>query len=104
MALCLGGALQSFWYIRGYYSEGRDFLERALSRSDEVAAPIRAKALYAASQLHNALGSLDRAVELCEQSLALYRELGATMGIRSCLHLLADKPSGRRKLAVARAL
>jgi len=104
MALLLGGALQSFWYIRGYYGEGRDFLERALSRSDEVAAPIRTKALYAASQLHNALGSLDRAEELCEQSLALYRELGDTMGIASCLHLLADIASGRGNLAVARAL
>jgi ATP/maltotriose-dependent transcriptional regulator MalT len=104
MALRLGGVLQSFWYIRGYFSEGRDFLERALSRSDEVAAEVRAKALYAASQLHNALGSLDRAEELCEQSLALYRELGDTMGIASCLHLLADIASGRGNLAVARAL
>jgi len=104
MALRLGGALQLFWYIRGYYSEGRDFLERALSRSDEVAAPVRTKALYAASQLHDALGSLDRAEELCEQSLALYRELGDTMGIANCLHLLADIASGRGNLAVARAL
>src|SRR5260221_5159003 len=104
MALCLGGALQSFWYIRGYYSEGRDFLERALSRSDEVAAPVRAKALYAASQLNDALGSLDRAEELCEQSLALYRELGDTSGIASCLHLLADIAWGRGNLAVSRAL
>jgi predicted ATPase/class 3 adenylate cyclase/DNA-binding CsgD family transcriptional regulator len=104
MALRLGGALQLFWYIRGYYSEGRDFLERALSRSDEVAAPVRAKALYAASQLHYALGSHDRAEELCEQSLALYRELGDTMGIANCLHLLADIAWGRGDLASSRAL
>jgi predicted ATPase/class 3 adenylate cyclase/DNA-binding CsgD family transcriptional regulator len=104
MALRLGGALLSFWYTRGYFSEGRDFLERALSRSDEVAAPVQAKALYAASSLHDPLSSLDRAEELGEQSLALYRELGDTMGIASCLHLLADIAWGRGNLTRARAL
>jgi ATP/maltotriose-dependent transcriptional regulator MalT len=104
MALRLGGALYLFWYVRAYFSEGRDFLERALSRSDDVAAPIRAKALYAASQLHDALGSLDRAEEFYEQSLALYRELGDTRGIANCLHLLADIAWGRGNLAVACAL
>jgi predicted ATPase/class 3 adenylate cyclase/DNA-binding CsgD family transcriptional regulator len=103
MALRLGGALYSFWYVRAYFSEGRDFLERALPRSDEVASPVRAKALYAASQLNDALGSLDRAEELYEQSLALYRELADTMGIASCLHLLADIAWGRGNLTVARS-
>jgi tetratricopeptide (TPR) repeat protein len=104
MALRLGGALYAFWYVRAYFSEGRDFLERALSRSDEVAAPVRAKALYAASQLNDALGYLDRAEELNEQSLALYKELGDTMGIASCLHLLADIAWGRGNFAAAHAL
>jgi predicted ATPase/class 3 adenylate cyclase/DNA-binding CsgD family transcriptional regulator len=104
MALRLGGALYTFWFVRAYFSEGRDFLERVLLQSDEVAAPVRAKALYAASQLHDALGFLDRAEELCEQSLALYRELGDTSGIANCLHLLADIAWGRGNLAVSRAL
>ena len=104
MALRLGGALYSFWFVRAYFSEGRDFLERALLRSDEVAEPVRAKALYAASQLHDALGSLDRAEAFCEQSLALYRELGDTLGIANCLHLLADIAWGRGGLASSRAL
>jgi predicted ATPase/class 3 adenylate cyclase/DNA-binding CsgD family transcriptional regulator len=104
MALRLGGAFFSFWYGRGYFSEGRDFLERALSRSDEVAAPVRAKALYAASQLQKVLGSLDRAEACCEQSLALYRELGDAIGHASCLHLLADIAWERGNLAAARSL
>jgi ATP/maltotriose-dependent transcriptional regulator MalT len=104
MALRLGGALLSFWYVRAHFSEGRDFLARALARSDKVAAPVRAKALYAVSQLHDALGSLDRAEECCEQSLALYRELADTRGIASCLHLLLDIAWNRGNLAVARAL
>jgi predicted ATPase/class 3 adenylate cyclase/DNA-binding CsgD family transcriptional regulator len=77
-ALRLGGALYSFWHVRAYFSEGRDFLERALSQSDGVAAPVQAKALY--------------------------RELGDTVGIANCLHLLADISWGRGNLTVARAL
>jgi predicted ATPase/class 3 adenylate cyclase/DNA-binding CsgD family transcriptional regulator len=101
IALRLGGALQAFWYIRGHFSEGRDFLARALPHSDEVAAPVRAKALYAAARLD---GDLDRAEECCQQSLALYRELGDAVGIASSLHLLADIAEGRGNLAMARAL
>ncbi len=104
MALRLGTALWWFWFVRAYFSEGRDFLERALSRSAEVTAPVRAKALYAASQLHDVLDSLDRAEVLCEQSLTLYRELGDTRGIANCLHLLADIVWGRGNLAASRAL
>ncbi|HEX6483159.1 MAG TPA: tetratricopeptide repeat protein, partial [Ktedonobacteraceae bacterium] len=104
IALRLGGALYSFWFVRAYFSEGRDFLERALLRSDEVATPVRAKALYTVSQLYDALGSLDRAEALCEESLALYRELADTMGIANCLHLLADIAWGRGNLALSRAL
>src|SRR3989440_10642682 len=34
IALRLGGTLRQFWYMRSYYSEGRDFLERALFLRD----------------------------------------------------------------------
>jgi predicted ATPase/class 3 adenylate cyclase/DNA-binding CsgD family transcriptional regulator len=101
IALRLGGALQPFWRIRGHFSEGQDFLARALPHSNEVAAPVRAKALYAAARLD---ADLDRAEECCQQSLALYRELGDAVGIASCLHLLADKAEERGNLAVSRAL
>jgi DNA-binding CsgD family transcriptional regulator len=101
MALRLGGALQLFWHIRGHFSEGRDFLARAFPHSDEVAAPVRAKALYAASRLDD---DLDQAEEFCQQSLALYRELGDTVGIASSLHLGAHKAQGRGNLTVSRAL
>jgi len=102
-ALRLGGALYPFWFVRAHFSEGRDFLERALARSGDAATPVRAKALDAAAQLHDALGSLDRAQALCEESLALYRELGDKRGIASCLHVLADIAWGRGNLAVARS-
>jgi predicted ATPase/class 3 adenylate cyclase len=103
IALRLGGALRQFWYMRCYFSEGRDFLERALLRSDGVAASVRAKALFAATRLNVSLDYLDRAEVLCEESLALYRELGDTAGIASSLHLLAAIAWGRGNLAMARS-
>src|SRR5947208_9482266 len=90
IALRLGGALRQFWYMRSYFSEGRDFLERALTLRDGVAASVRAKALFAATRLNVSLGYLDRAEARCEESLALYRELGDTAGIASSFHLLAS--------------
>ena len=104
MALRLGGTLGSFWYVRAYFSEGRDFLERALLQSDAVAAPVRAKALQTASLLHDALGSLERAAAYGEESVALYRELADTVGIASGLRLLADIAWNRGSLAEAGAL
>src|SRR5438093_5065293 len=89
--------------MRSYYSEGRDFLERALSRSDVVAASVRAKALFAATRLNVSLDYLDRAEALCEESLALYRQLGDTAGIASSFHLLAAIAWGRGNLAMARS-
>ncbi len=40
MALRLGAALEQFWMIRGYYSEGRTFLERALAGREGVASAV----------------------------------------------------------------
>jgi len=102
IALRLGGALRQFWYMRSYFSEGWDFLERALTVHDGVAASVRAKALFAAARLNESLGYRDRAEALCEESLALYRELGDTAGIASSLHLLAVIAWGRGNLALSR--
>jgi predicted ATPase len=103
LALRLGGALRQFWYMRSYFSEGRDFLERALSRSKGVAASIRAKALFAATRLNVSLGYLDQAEALDEEGLALYRELDDMVGIAASLHLLAAIAWGRGNLAIARS-
>lgn len=104
MALRLGAALTPFWFVRAYLSEGRDFLKRVLARSEDVPAQVQAKALYAASQLYDALNVHDRAEELCEQSLALYRKLADAAGIANGLHLLADIVWGRGNLYLSRKL
>ena len=102
MALRLGISLRPFWNMRGYYSEGRVFLELALEGSEDVEDALRAGALYTAARLTETLGHVDRAEALCEESLTLYRKLGDTAGTAFSLHLRADIAWRRGNLALAR--
>jgi predicted ATPase/class 3 adenylate cyclase/DNA-binding XRE family transcriptional regulator len=76
LAMRLGGALYWFWNIHGHYREGRSFLERALAVREGVAAPVRIKVLYATTVLAITQDDLERAEELCRESLSLSQELG----------------------------
>jgi len=104
MALRLGSALWRFWRIRGHWSEGRTFLERALVGAEGVAMAVQAKALFTAARLALDQGDIDRGEVLCEQSLALYRELRDTTGIGLSLHRLAILAWMRNNPVVARSL
>jgi len=88
MALRLGAALRRFWEVRGHWSEGRDFLERALARSEGVAAPVQVKALKAAAHLTYVQGDTDRAESFSEECLTRCRELGDTAGMALSFRLL----------------
>lgn len=88
-ALRMGVALRNFWVVHGPYSEGRTFLEQALASSEGVAASVRANALFAAANLAFNQSDHDRAEELCQQSLQLFRELDDRPGIAYALYLLA---------------
>jgi predicted ATPase len=74
--LRLAGTLHVFWHMRGYWGEGRGWLERALARCGEAPVDYLPKALHGAAQLMRRLGDYDRAAPLCEKGLALSRELG----------------------------
>jgi ATP/maltotriose-dependent transcriptional regulator MalT len=102
--LRLGAALEQFWVIRGYHSEGRTFLERALAARDGVATPVQAKALSTAGRLALNQGDMDRGEVMCEQSLALCRELGDAAGIALSLQRLAVVAWVRNNPALAHAL
>jgi predicted ATPase/class 3 adenylate cyclase len=78
----LAGALQWFWYIRRYKSEGRAWLERVLQQSTSVAAPARAKALYGAGRFQSDRGQANTFIE---QALALWRELEDKPGMADAL-------------------
>jgi predicted ATPase/DNA-binding CsgD family transcriptional regulator len=104
MAMRLGGALRLFWWGRGHWSEGRIFLERALAASEGIEAPVRAKALFAAGNLAFIQSDYDRAEPLCQESLALYRELEDQPGIAFSLSLLGSVAWTQGNMVVARNL
>lgn len=88
--LRLVGALWQFWFLRGQWSEGRRWLEEALSvaSSADVNMALRARVLYAAARLIRYQYDFARARTLCEQSVALYRALGDKEGLLTALHQL----------------
>jgi predicted ATPase/DNA-binding CsgD family transcriptional regulator len=104
MALRLGEALRRFWEVRGHWSEGQSFLERALAGSKGVTVPVQVKALKAAAHLASALGDTDRAEALSEECLVRCRELGDTAGIALSLRLLGVIAWRRSNFVVASSL
>ncbi len=72
--LRIAGALYRFWYVRGYLTEGRQWLEQALVKGSAARPGPRARALHAAGYLAWGQADFPRARALFEQSLALYRE------------------------------
>jgi predicted ATPase/class 3 adenylate cyclase len=101
MALRLGAALWYFWEVRSHAREGWTELSRALERSEGVAVAVRAKALNAAGHLAYLLG-YDRGEELCQQSLALFRESGDVAGVGDALFTLGMTSWQKGELATAR--
>ena len=91
--LRLGGALSVFWEIRGHLSEGQRWLAGALAHRGEAPASVTAKALRGAGMLAREQGDYAAAAALGEEALALFRELGDTLGIARTVHLLGDTAS-----------
>ncbi len=80
LGLRLAGALRWYWYWRGYYGEGRGWLDKALSKSGPGAAA-RAKALHAVGWLAHDQGDMDRVEAAAEEGIALSRkaEVGGSL-------------------------
>jgi predicted ATPase len=81
LGLRLASALGHFWEVRSHMTEGRNWLEAMLAVGTAAPARPRAAALHAAGRLAFYQGDLGRAVELHEEALALWRELGDRHGI-----------------------
>jgi predicted ATPase/class 3 adenylate cyclase len=67
LALRMSAALGEFWYLRGYFGEGRRWLEEALAKSGRTPTAARARALQRVSWLAFQQGDLDRAEEASEE-------------------------------------
>jgi predicted ATPase/DNA-binding SARP family transcriptional activator len=74
LALEIAGALWRFWYLHGYFSEGRKWLERALAAAPDAPPVTRAKALAGAGALTAWLCEFDEAELKLAQAEALLRE------------------------------
>jgi predicted ATPase/class 3 adenylate cyclase len=85
MGLRLASALWPFWYLRGYVSEGREWLKQFLEKAAGAPSPLRAKALYGASMLARAQDDYLQATALLEESLELYRAAKDKRGVASAL-------------------
>ena len=87
--LRLAGALWAFWYLRGKLSEGRLWLEGALTGA-RGGTSARAKVFNAAGHLAYMQGDLIAARLFYEESLAIRRESGDKRGIVHSLHSLGQ--------------
>jgi predicted ATPase/class 3 adenylate cyclase len=74
--LRLASSLPLFWFIRGLYREGLQWLEPLLAASDGRPTAERAGALWGAGLLYTLMGSEERAEPLLEECLALARTRG----------------------------
>jgi predicted ATPase/DNA-binding SARP family transcriptional activator len=84
--LRIAGALWPFWFVRGYFSEGRTRLESVLAGGGtQERTPARAKALHGAGMLAWSQGDYMAARRLQEVSQALCQELGDKRGIANSL-------------------
>jgi tetratricopeptide (TPR) repeat protein len=72
----LAGALGRFWYVRGYLSEGRNWIERILSDDSQLPAGKRIYVLKWAGALAWAQGDLKHARVRMEENLVRSRESG----------------------------
>ena len=88
--LRLAAAPWMFWWVGGHLSEGRGWLERALTKSGAVPPHVRAKALFPASLLACGQGDYPRAAALAVASLALTRRTGDASGVAASLYLLGQ--------------
>jgi predicted ATPase/DNA-binding CsgD family transcriptional regulator len=89
MTLRLANALRGFWIMHGHASEGRTWLERALTLSQGEVTLVRAIAFSTLGILLMNLNEPDRAKECYRESLGLARDLGDPQLIGVCLSELA---------------
>jgi predicted ATPase/DNA-binding SARP family transcriptional activator len=102
--LRLATALVQFWYLRGHYREGRDWLDWALAAPAGAPAEVRAKGLRCSGMLAHLQCEYPAAVRRLEGALALYRELADRGGVAGILSALGSVAREQSRYARAREL
>ncbi|MBA2783255.1 MAG: tetratricopeptide repeat protein [Rubrobacteraceae bacterium] len=109
LGLRMAKALWRFWWARGHFGEGVQWLEQALA--GDAAAPMsaRAGALSGLANLLREQGDLERARAPMEEALAMYHELGDAAGTAVCMtdlgfHLYIEGDDERAAELIERGL
>jgi predicted ATPase/class 3 adenylate cyclase len=84
----LAGALARFFHWRGYVTEGRGWLEQALSAGAALSAATRARLLLGAALLCHEQAEGETARRYAEESLEIYRQLDDSRGVAAALEQL----------------
>ena len=97
-------SLWRFWYLRGHWREGRQWLTRFLEASEAALSETYAAALHGAGTLALAQADYDAAEALLSQSLEQWRELSDERNRAATLNSLAVCAHYRGDTAAARSL
>jgi len=105
----LAGALARFWQFRGYVTEGRRALERALANTPDEPSPARQTALSEAGTLANANGDYAAARGYFEAALTMAETLHDQSAIAAALNsiggvVLADGDTAQAESFFTRSL
>jgi predicted ATPase len=84
--LRLASALGRFWYVRGYFAEGRRWLEDGLARSTDTLVDVRVHALDWAAEFASIQNDIAAARALYDEMQALCRRAGDASGLASALY------------------
>jgi len=84
--LRLAVALSPFWAHRGRFAEGLQWTNEALARGGWTIARARARALVAPVYLEVRQGDWNRAMERCQEGLAIARDIGDKSVMAQALH------------------
>ena len=86
--LRLGAALWVFWEARGYSSEGRERLRRALAGGERAPAILRMAAMRGLAAMEFGLGNFAEVDRLLEETLPIDRRLGDKGGVAHAHYML----------------
>lgn len=79
-AVRLVWSLWLFWWIRGRFAEGRQYMEELLEKKENLPEAFRARAAFVAGTIALGQSDLGPATALLRESLALFRELEDSRG------------------------
>ncbi|HEU4894428.1 MAG TPA: adenylate/guanylate cyclase domain-containing protein, partial [Acidimicrobiia bacterium] len=88
-ALRIAGSLWRFWQIRGFLTEGRARIERALELADGAQDRSRAQALTGLGGIMYWQGEWAEMLGPCQQALEIYRQVGSDEEISEALYNLS---------------